>query len=237
MDRIGAVGALLGIAADTDHLHAEGLAELGEMAADVARADDQHRLSADLILALGQIADHASPEFFVLVVARLRETTGNRQHQGHGMLGHGAGIDAAGAAQPHSPGAELLLGILVHAGTDRLDELEILGERDHVVLPHAGSHHDIGLADALLEVLVALDLETLDAGLAQLEAVLHAVGHVGKADRELVLRRKHLNIYLPGTSLPRLRGRCRSHTATEGAEATGPSPNLHSRRRPRHHEN
>ena len=71
VDRIGAVGALRGIAADADDLHVEGLGELGEMAADAAHADDQQGLAAQLVLALGEVADHAAPHLLVLVVARL----------------------------------------------------------------------------------------------------------------------------------------------------------------------
>src|SRR5436190_10756036 len=108
------------------------------------------------------------------------------------MLGDGARVDAGGAGQPHLLRRELLLGILVHARADRLDELELGGGRDEVVLPHARHDDHVGLADSLLEVVVGAHLEIPDAGFARLEARLHLIGRVRETDRQVLLCRKHL---------------------------------------------
>src|SRR3990167_1744734 len=60
-----------------------------------------------------------------------------------------------------------------------------------VVPPHAGSEHDIGLADALYQIVVGANLEAFDACLAQLEPVLHPVCRMRKADCQTIPRRKH----------------------------------------------
>src|SRR5690242_755884 len=63
--------ARLRIASQPDHAHLKGLGKPGKAPADIAEADDQQRLAAELVLALGGIADHAAPEAPCLVVARL----------------------------------------------------------------------------------------------------------------------------------------------------------------------
>src|ERR1700733_1791537 len=99
------------------------------MAADPAHADDQQGLAAQLVLALGEIANHAAPYLLVLIVARLRQAPCDRQDERDRMLGHGAGVDAGRTRQTDVLRAELLLGILVHARGDGLDELEPAGMR------------------------------------------------------------------------------------------------------------
>ena len=118
-------GALARILADADHLHSECLAEHREMAADTAHADHQHGLAAEFVLALGQVADHAAPDLLVLIVARLGQASRQGEDQRYCVLGHGARIDAGGAAQTDVPARKLLPGILVHARADRLDELQL----------------------------------------------------------------------------------------------------------------
>jgi hypothetical protein len=161
------------------------------MGADAAHADDEQRLAAEFVLALAEIADHAAPHLLVLIVARFRQSTRHRKDQRDRMLGHGARIDACSTGKPNVLRRQLLPGILVHARTDRLDELQLGGGRNQLVLPHARDHHDIGFAHPLLQIVEVPDLKALHPGLAQVEARLHLVRRVGEANRHVFLRRKH----------------------------------------------
>ena len=62
MNRVGGAAPARRIAAQPDHPHVERLGQPGETAADIAEADDQQRLAAKLVLALGEISDHAAPD-------------------------------------------------------------------------------------------------------------------------------------------------------------------------------
>ena len=88
VDRIGAVAAAAGIAPDADDAHVERLGELGQPRADAAEADDQQRLAAELVLARGDLGDHAAPVLRRLVVAAGVQVALERQDQRHGVLGH-----------------------------------------------------------------------------------------------------------------------------------------------------
>jgi hypothetical protein len=52
--RVSGTGAR--VAADADHAHVERLGELREPAADLSKADDQHRLAAQLVLTPREVA-------------------------------------------------------------------------------------------------------------------------------------------------------------------------------------
>jgi hypothetical protein len=90
--------------------------KLREPAADLSEADDQQRLAAKLVLSLREVADHTAPDPLCLVVARLGKPPRERQHECHEVLGDRAGIDAAGAREPHAVLLERLARELVGAG-------------------------------------------------------------------------------------------------------------------------
>ena len=92
-----------------------------------------------------------------------------------------------GARKADAGGLERLALILVGAGADRLDELELRRARDQVVAPHPGNADHVGIRDAHGELLGRVHLEMPDAGVARRKALGHAVGHMGKADGEVVL--------------------------------------------------
>ena len=64
-----------------------------------AEADDQQGLAAELVLARGEVGDHAAPVLLGLVVARDVELPLHGEDQRHGVLGDGARIDALRARQ------------------------------------------------------------------------------------------------------------------------------------------
>ena len=55
------------------------------------------------------------------------------------------GVDAGGVGEADAVRAEHVLVVLVDAGADRLDELEPLGLRHQLVLPHHRDDHHVGL--------------------------------------------------------------------------------------------
>src|SRR5262249_7458989 len=113
------------------------------------------------------------------------------QDQRHDVLGDRAGIDAAGAREPHAVLLERLARELVGAGTDRLDEAQPRRARQEVVAPEPRDHQHVGLADPLLERGAVAHLEAIDTGRACQEALAQPISDMRKADRQLVLRREH----------------------------------------------
>ena len=105
------------------------------------------------------------------------------------VLGDRAGIDAAGAREPHAVLLERLARELVGAGTDRLDEAQPLRARQEIVAPEPRDHQHVGLADPLLERGAVAHLEALDAGRERQEALAQPIGNMRKTDRQLVLGR------------------------------------------------
>jgi hypothetical protein len=191
VNRIGVAAAGARVAADADHGHVERFCELGQPSADLPETDDDQRLAAELVLAAREVADHAAPDASRLVVARLRQPAGEREDQRHDVLGDRAGIDAAGARQPHAVLAKRLARELIGAGADRLDEAKPLGVRQEIVAPQAGDHQHVGLADPLRQHGAVAHLEAGDAGAEGDEALLQLIGHMREADRQLVLGREH----------------------------------------------
>ena len=123
------------MAPQADEVHIEGLGQLGQSSADVAQADDEERLAAELVLALGEIADHPPPDALSLVVAGLRKTAAQGQHQRHRVFGDGPSIDAAGTGEPDAALCQLFARELVGAGADRLNEAEPLRPIEELILP------------------------------------------------------------------------------------------------------
>jgi hypothetical protein len=101
----------------------------------LVEVDDQQRFAAEFVLSLREVADHTAPDPLCLIVARIGQPACERQHQCHDVLADRAGIDAAGAREPHALLLERLAGELVGAGTDRLDETQPLRARQQVVAP------------------------------------------------------------------------------------------------------
>src|ERR1700731_3800028 len=107
------------------------------------------------------------------------------------MLGDGAGVDALGAGEADALGGENLTRILIDAGARRLDEFQLAGGGDEIVVPQTGDDEDIGVADAADELVATAHLEAGEARLAGGEARLKMIRDMGKADGQTVLRRKH----------------------------------------------
>ncbi len=135
----------------SDHAHVERLGELREPAADLSEADDQQRLAAEFVLTLRDVADHTALGPSCLVVPRLGKPARERQHQCQDVFRDRAGIDAAGARQPHAVLRERLARKLVGAGADRLDEAQPFRSRQEVVAPEPRDHQHVGLGDPLPE--------------------------------------------------------------------------------------
>jgi len=91
-----------GIPPQPDDMHIEGLGEPAEASPDIAQTDDEERLAPDLVLTLGEIADHSAPHPFCLIVTRLGEPAAQCEDQRHRVLRDRARIDAAGAGQAYS---------------------------------------------------------------------------------------------------------------------------------------
>ena len=87
--------------------------------------------------------------------------------------------------------AQQVLIVLVDAGADRLDELEVAGDVDLLVAPHHRHDQHVRVRQRLRQLIGVEHLQVADAGGAGREALGHAVGAVGKADGELVFGRKH----------------------------------------------
>jgi len=191
VDRVRDATAGGGIAAQADDPHVKGLGQPGEAPADIAQTDDQEALAAELVLPLGEIADHAAPHPPCLIVARLRQAAAQGQDQGHRVLGDRARVDAAGAGKANAAFCQLVARELVGAGADRLDETELPCAIEKAVLPQSRDHQHIGLTDMLLQGLGVADGETADAGVESRKPLVQPVGDVGKADRYLFLRGKH----------------------------------------------
>ena len=87
---------------------------------------------------------------------------------------------------PAAPSASRV--ILVGAGADRLDELQLACDFGEFVAPHHGDDHHVGLWNARLELVKGAHLEMGDIRIAPGELLGHAIGGVGKADGEFVPR-------------------------------------------------
>jgi hypothetical protein len=123
------------MAPQPDDMHLEGLGQLGQSFADVPQADDKERLAAELVLALGKIADHAPPHALLLVVTGLGKTAAQCQHQRHRVLGDRTSIDAACTGEPDPAPCQLFARELVGAGADRLNETEPFRPIEEQILP------------------------------------------------------------------------------------------------------
>jgi hypothetical protein len=80
---------------------------------------------------------------------------------------------------------------LIGAGTDRLDITKLLRRRDKVVIPEAGDHEHVGVADPGVEICPVPDLKALDPRAPTLEQTLKLIGDMGEADGQVGLGRNH----------------------------------------------
>ena len=135
MHRIRSTSAEGWMAPQPDDAHIEGLGQLGQSSADVPQADDKKRLAAELVLALGKIADHAPPHALLLVVTGLGKTAAQCEHQRHRVLGDRASIDAARTGEPDPALCQLFARELVGAGANRLNEAEPFRPIEEQILP------------------------------------------------------------------------------------------------------
>ena len=119
------------------------------------------------------------------------EAAGERQDQRHAVLGDGASIDTAGAGEADLAARELFARELVGAGADRLDEAQPRRAVEKGVVPQAGDHQHVGLADAGCECFGIAHRKTPDAGAERGKPLVEAVGDMRETDDELILRRDH----------------------------------------------
>ncbi len=189
--RIGSAPARGRVAAQPEDTHLERLGKAGEASADIAEADDQQCLAAELVLAPVGIADHAAPDAFCLVVARLGKPAGQSEDQGHRVLGHRLRVDTAGAGEPDAAPCQLVFRKLVGAGADRLDQTQFFGAVEQAVAPQPRDHQHIGLGHSLVQPLRIAHRKAGDAGAEGRKPLVQPVGDMGKADRKPVRGRKH----------------------------------------------
>src|SRR6185369_15924416 len=197
VNRVGRFASGRGIALDSDHSQPERLREVRKPAADVAQAHDEERLAADLVLALGDVGDHAAPRMLRLVIARFGELARHREDEGHRVLGDGAGIHAASAREPDRALAELRAIVLVGSRADGLDESQPRRALEEMVAPESRHDHDVGLGDAPLELVERADFQAVDAGISGEESLPQPVVRVSEENREA---------FPGGTHYPALRG-------------------------------
>ena len=145
-DGVGVCGGGGGVAFCGEDAHVEGLGEFGEAGTDLAEADDEEGLAAQLIFAQGEVADHAAPGAAVLAVAAGVDVAGEGEDEGHGVFADGVAVDAAGGGQADAALPEGVEVELVDAGADGLDEAEAGCDVEEVVLPEAGDEEDVGFA-------------------------------------------------------------------------------------------
>ena len=201
VDGVGGCGGGGGVAFCGDDAHVEGLGEFGEAGADLAEADDEEGLAAQLVFARGEVADHAAPGAALLAVAAGVDVAGEGEDEGHGVFADGVAVDAAGGGQADAALAEGVEVELVDAGADGLDEAEAGRDVEELVLPEAGDEEDIGLREAGSHFLRGPGLEVPDAllpgggvavqmGLAAGEDRFQLIGYVGEADGQVCGRGK-----------------------------------------------
>ena len=124
MNGIGCFATLRWIALDPDHAHAEGFRQLRQAAADTAQPNDQKGLTAELVLALSQIGNHAAPNVLGLVVSRFWQTPRNSEYEGHGMFGDGAHIYPLRTRKAYPAPLQFFPVELVSTRANRLDEAQ-----------------------------------------------------------------------------------------------------------------
>src|SRR5262249_31150430 len=129
-----------------DNAHIEGFGELGKASADLPQTHHKERLGAQLVLALGEVANHAAPNPSFLIVARLGKPAAPRQDEGHGMFRDRAVVDAARAGEADAALCQLIARELIGAGADRLYETKFRRAVEKMVLPQPGDHQHIRLA-------------------------------------------------------------------------------------------
>ena len=167
--------------------HSEGARQPRQPRADAPEPDDQQGLAGELVLALRQVGDHAAPVPPGLVVAGEVQLARQRQDQRHGVLRHRLGVDALRARQPDAGGGErvatywsvpaLIDWMKASRGARAMNSLR------HIIDTHSTSNSP----SRAVKLVEGADLEMADAGVAQREPFRHAIGDMGKADRQVVL--------------------------------------------------
>src|SRR5262249_22214272 len=186
VDGIGCFATLRWIALDADHAHVEGLRQLRQAAADTAQPNDQKGLTAEFVLALRQIGNHAAPNVLGLVVARFWQTPRNSENESHGMFGDGAHIYPLRARKTNPALLQIFQVELVSTRANRLDEAQPVRFFEQLVAPQAGHNDDIRFADAALEFICRTYIKAVDPDLPRQEPLLHLVSNVSKANRQLI---------------------------------------------------
>ena len=98
------------------------------------------------------------------------------------------GVDAGGAGEAYAACAQHVLVVLVDAGADRLDELEVAWRCRQLVLPHHRDDEHVGLGEMLGQLLGGSAPEGGAMPVSRRRETLgHAVGAMRKADPEPVL--------------------------------------------------
>ena len=146
--------------------------------------EDGGGLHPDLqvVLAVGDVRDHAAPESFALVVATRVQLPDQAKSEPHCMLTDGIGIHACGVGQKDAPLTQALQWKLVVASADGLDIAKPRTMLQKLIVPEAGDHQHVGLRQAGKSLPGCPGLLVADAGVELPEALCHLVGGVGEQD-------------------------------------------------------
>src|SRR5437879_609110 len=94
-----------------------------------------------------------------LVVACLRQSTRQRQHQCQRMLCHRAFVGALSARESNAAHPQRFMVVLIGAGADRLDEAQVFGTIEQLIAPETGHREYLSLADSRRELFERPQLE------------------------------------------------------------------------------
>ena len=165
-DRLGVAVAELSGAVVVDHPHADGLGQGGELAADIAIADDAERLAADLEAALGRLVPGAG----MRGGGAWRDAAHQHDDLADGEFGDAAGVGERRVEHRDSEGGCRTQVDLVGADAEAADRHQRAGAAEHALgkLGAAADAEDVGAAHGLDQRVV---LERLliqrDAGIAR----------------------------------------------------------------------
>ena len=118
----------------------------------------------------------------------LGEAALQRKDQRHRMLRDGIGVDAGSTGEADAVRAQDVAVVLVDAGADRLDELELLAMSTCSFF-HSMETTSTSASGSCRAQLSGERTSRGDAGIAPREPLGDAIGAMGKADGEMIFRR------------------------------------------------
>ncbi len=107
------------------------------------------------------------------------------------MLRDRAVVDTARAGKADAALLQFFERKLVGAGANRLNEAKLARAVEKAVVPQPRDHQHVGLAHPVLQGLGIANGKAVDAGIEGRKPLMQLIGDMGKADRELVVGRKH----------------------------------------------